>query len=346
MNLKDESAQLVQSLKLYKRILIYIKGSPDPDVIASSYVLKLICEAYDISATIYSPQRPSLPQNSKLVEDLDLPIRFENGNQSVKGYDAYAVLDHPNVSIEGITGVIPCAVHIDHHQEEVDELPVDFKLIREDAGSTSTIMIFLMSNLKQEIPLDDKANMRVATSLAYGILTDTDNMSLTQESDRLALSIIGPDSDKNLLSDLSSLPFPRETMSYLHLALQQQVIYKKWLIAGIGYMDESHRDSIALMADFLLKRRGIDTVVIFALIEKEEGLSLASSIRTDKKGFDLNQFIKNITPDGGGRTFKGAYTINLDYFSHCLDRNLLWKVTYQTTLEALKKNIDLNNHSD
>ena len=76
---------------------------------------------------------------------------------------------------------------------------------------------------------------------------------------------------------------------------------------------------------------------MFALIEKKEGLTLAASLRTASKRFDLNRFIKRITSEGGARAFKGAFQVDLDYFRYCPDRELLWKIVHMTTVEALKR---------
>ena len=55
---------------------------------------------------------------------------------------------------------------------------------------------------------------------------------------------------------------------------------------------------------------------------------------------NLNDVIKAITAEGGARKFKGAYQINMDYFSRCPDRALLWDVIRLTTIEVLKKSRD------
>lgn len=340
VDFKALAAALVETIKTYRHLLIYIKGSPDPDAIAASYVLKLICEHYGTEATIDSPVHPSLPQNMKMIKDLQLPVQFENPDKNSNHYDAYAVLDYQSVTVERLTGVIPCAVHIDHHEPVDEKIPVDLKIVMEDVGSTSTIMVFLLKELELELNLDKSLRIRTATALHYGILTDTDDFQYAEVLDNEALKIISFDCDRKLLHRLTSLPYSRESMAFFNEALQNQEVYKDWLISGIGFIDEKYRDAVAIIGDFLLRREDISTAVIFFIVETKKGLTLNVSFRTKKEKFNMNALIKRITSEGGARKFKGAYQVNLDYFINCPDKDLLWNVVYMTTIEALKKQRD------
>jgi len=338
INFDKLSVQLVETVVKYKRLLIYIKGSPDPDAIAGAYALKLVCEAHGTDATIISPHEPSLPQNNKMIEDLHLPVRFEEIEHCTKHYDAYAVLDHQSVSVEGITGVIPCAFHIDHHEPVNDEIPIDLEIQTREVGSTSTIMIFLVQALGITFDQDHWPN--AATALYYGIQTDTDDFLHGMEPDHQALKIITPYADKILLNQISTLPMTKEAMHFFTQALQDQSVYKDWLISGIGFIEEKNRDTMGIIGDFLLKREDIAVAVVFGIVGKDSRLMLDACFRTKKESLNLNTIIKKITREGGARKYKGAFQVNLDYFANCPDRDLLWKTVYATTIETLKKRRD------
>lgn len=342
MDFKRFSALLVETIKKYKHILIYIKGSPDPDAIAASYSLKLVCEHFGTKATIHSPVYPSLPQNIKMVKDLQLPIRFGNSHENKHQFDAYAVLDHQSASVEGLNGVLPCVVHIDHHEPVVEQIPIDLDIVVEEAGATGSIMAFILRELEGELNFDNARRIKVATALYYGIQTDTDDFLHVGPLDEEALKIISPDCDKRLVGEIASLPFSKESIDFFTLALENRILYKDWLIAGIGYIDEKYRDAVAVIGDFLLKLEDISTAVVFFIVEKKDGLTLNVSFRTKREEFNLNALIKRITSDGGARKYKGAYQVNLDYFVHCPDKDLLWNMVNMTTIEALKKQRDFH----
>lgn len=332
------SAQLLETIKTYQRLLIYIKGSPDPDAIAASYALKLLCEARGTDALIACPQEPSLPQNIRMIKDLHLPIRFKPVEDCKKHWDAYAVLDHQSVFVEGVTGMIPCAIHIDHHEQVKEEIPVDLRILIEEAGAVSTIMIFLAES--SGINFSQNHWRQAATAFYYGIQTDTDDFQQAGPLDHKALEIISPYVDKAFLNRISTLPFTKEAMSFFNQALKNQILYKDWLISGIGFIEQKHRDTMGLIGDFLLKREGLKAVVVFGIVEKDSRLTLDASFRSKDEDLNLNALIKKITKEGGARKFKGAFQVNLDYFANCPDRDLLWQMVYTTTIETLKKQRD------
>jgi nanoRNase/pAp phosphatase (c-di-AMP/oligoRNAs hydrolase) len=338
LDFESLALQVVETIKRYPRLLIYIKGSPDPDAIAGSYALKLLCEAHGAEASIYSPKEPSLAPNIKLIKELQLPIRFKDVQNCRKNFDAYAVMDHQSVNVEGITGVIPCAFHFDHHEPVSEDIPVDLRIHTTTAGSTSTIIIPLLQQM--EIDFDEPRWKDAATAFYYGIQTDTDDFQHATRMDYRALVVISPYADKGLLDRISALPFTKETVQFFHKALVNHIVYKNWLISGIGYIDEKHRDNIGIIADFLLKREGIDVVVTFGIVTKANKLVLDASFRTKDAGLNLNSIIKKITRNGGARKYKGAYQVDLDYFAHCPDKDMLWQTVYDTTVETLKKSHD------
>jgi nanoRNase/pAp phosphatase (c-di-AMP/oligoRNAs hydrolase) len=340
LDYKELAGKLLETAKKYQHLLIYIKGSPDPDALAASYALKLICDSLDIKATIVSPSQPSLPQNIKMIKDLRLPVRFENVAECKKVYDAYAVLDHQSVKVDRVTGVIPCAFHIDHHEDIKEEISVDFRILSQEAGSASTVMTHLLERLDADVDYTQSRWQNAATALYYGIKSDTDDLRHAEALDRQAIDLLSAHADQEKLNRIAAVPFTKEAMKYLKLALQDQLLYKDWLICGIGFIPEKHRDQMGIIGDFLLKREDINVTVVFGIVERDHRLRLDASFRTKQEDLNLNALIKKITRDGGARKFKGAFQVNLDYFTGCPDRQLLWDTVNATTIETLKQRRD------
>ena len=334
------SHDLVRAIKKYKNILIIVKGSPDPDAIASSYALSVLCNSLKRAASIILTKKLSLPANRAFVKILKIPLSMEEEKIEIDTFDAYIVADYQSPSIPAITGRLPCAAYIDHHEMSEEEIQADFILKIPEAGATSSLVALLFKNLS--VPLDDSMMTSVATALLYGIYTDTDKYSHASMLDYEALEYLSKFADNALFHKISSIPLSKKTMQMLRSAVNHQVLYKDWLITGIGYIDSSHRDSIAIIADFLLKREKPNTVVVYAAVEDEDRgrLTLEASLRSDSEYVKLNDIIKKITPQGGARKFKGAYQIDLDYFALCPDRKMLWDILTLTTTELIKRRRD------
>ena len=337
--MKEESKQLMSSLVQYESIMTIIKGSPDPDAIASSYAVNKICEKLGVKNSIFSEKKLSLPQNKALVDKLDIPIRFKIPDD-VSTYDSYMIFDHQSARVEIISEKLPCAVHIDHHENMDDTVECTFRLIRTDSGSTSTLIALLLQELDHE--LEAHTMKKICTALMYGIETDTDHYAHAGDLDYRAIEFLSRFSDSSVIKKINGIALSKETVTLLWKALENLQIYKDWLITGIGFVKESNRDSIAIIADFILKREDSPTVVVFAAIEQEKrrGLTLDASFRSIDENTNLNGIIKEITANGGGRKYKGAFQIDMDFFSHCPDKEILWNMINITTIAALKKSRD------
>jgi nanoRNase/pAp phosphatase (c-di-AMP/oligoRNAs hydrolase) len=298
------SNDLAAAIRKYKNIMIVVKGSPDPDAIASSFALGAVCQHLGTASSIILTKELSLPENKAFVNILKIPISFAQPDKDKDKFDAYIIADYQSPIIPAVTGSLPCAVYIDHHESSDEEIKADFILIDTEAGATSSLMALLIKDLSS--PLDDSVLTPVATALLYGIYTDTDKYSHASTIDYEALGYISKFADNAMFHKISSIPLSKITLQMLNSAIGNKLIYKDWLITGIGFIDSSHRDSIAIVAE-----------------------------RTN-----LNDIIKKITPQGGARKYKGAYQIDLSYFWQCPDRNMLWNVIQITTIELLKKRRD------
>ena len=326
------------ALKKYENLLIIIKGSPDPDVIASSYAVKSICENLGGHAEIYSQQKVSLKENEIFIDELVIPINFGQYERQVEKFNAYAVLDHQSAFVNGLK--IPCAIHIDHHEPVEEDIQIDYKLIKKDVGSVSTILALYLREMNPG--LEESEMSSVSTALTFGIQVDTDRFSHAGKLDFEALHFLSKYSSSDTINKISNSPPSKETVDLFLEAINNQIIYKDWLITGVGFIDEATRDSIAVIADTLLKKGNTQTVIVFAAVNKNKtrGLVLDASFRSTQKHLNLNDIIKEITTEGGARQYKGAYQIKLDYFIDCPDRALLWEVIKLTTFEVLKKRRD------
>ncbi len=328
-------AAFTPAVKKYRRILLYIQGSPDPDAIASSHAIKIILSKLHIESEIISPKKISLSQNRDLVRSLDIPLK--TGIKADPGkFDAYIITDFQSNIINGITEKLPCAAHIDHHEPDCTVTDSDFSLVRPDSGSTSSLVAHILRQADTEFSKDEMRSM--ATALMFGIQTDTDDFHHTSVIDIEALRYLAEYADMDVISKIEGIPLSPATMRLYPRALENTLVYKDWGIYGTGFIDIEHRDSIAITADLLLKNTGHRTVAVYALVEdkKRDDLFIDVSFRTKMDTLDLNRLIKRITPMGGGRRYKGAYQVKLGYLNSCREKDLLWKVAESATLKRIK----------
>lgn len=337
--MENKAKQFIDVITKYNPLAIYIPGSPDPDALASAYAIKSIAGKFSVDADIFTEKRLSLPQNRAFVERLKIPFYYEKAVNLDK-YMAYVVPDFQNNLVESIGDAIPCAAHIDHHSKSKSTIKCDFSLIEKEVGSTSTLMALIIKN--SEVDFSDEEMSSIATALTFGIQTDTDKYNHITPPDFEALSYLSEFADNEILQDLNSMPISQELLLYYNRAKANETPYKDWGFFGIGYINAKHRDMIAIAADMILEKSEYNIIAVYALVENQRKgeLNLDVSLRSKNNKVDLNRVIKKITPSGGGRQYKGAYQVKLNYFKNAPDKDILWSVVEATTLETLRKSRD------
>ncbi|MDA3901041.1 MAG: DHH family phosphoesterase [Spirochaetes bacterium] len=330
----DIKANLLSVFSRHTKLLIVIQGSPDPDAIASSFFLMKMAELCNCASTIIAGKTISLPQNRELINQLKIPVSFSFPT-SFEEYDGYCVVDFQTPAVEGIPASIPCALHIDHHTRTENTIVPEYALYPVDVNSVSTVLAGVM--LEPDISFDELATEYLATALAYGIKTDTDNLTIASATDKASFSEMEKLANQEILSMITTMPYSEETLTVISKALLGSINYKNWLITGLGYIPESMRDSLAITADYMLEQEHVTTVIAFALISSDTTVTLDASFRTKNRDLDLNGIIKSITPNGGGRSFKGAFQLDLSYFINYSERHSLWSVVNEATLTNIKK---------
>ncbi len=321
-----------------KRLLICIKGYPDPDNIATSLALSYMSSAFDIESTIVHFEQISHHENRALVKKLDLDIEEYSDQFDYTSYDYYAINDSQNVELPiKLPETCELLVFVDHHKK-LGTVKGHFIDIRETAGSTSAIYGEYLREPQFGFSGDSSEGSRIATALMHGVRSDTDNFVNATPIDYKASEFLSRYVDKDLLSLISRQSIPAKTMDLTQIALQRKDIRGTFMFSGVGYVREEDRDGIGQCADYLLNREGIDTVVVYGVVGGE---FVDGSLRTKSHVLDPDKWIKDVFGQdqhgvyyGGGRKDKGGFQIPLGVFGKCSDRELLW-ILIKKTIDEL-----------
>lgn len=307
-------------------IAFIIKGSPDPDAIGSSFALLNYYKTLGGSGKIYHSSPVSHSSNKAMINLLDIQM-IEYGDVDQITENNYVIVDYSDPLIQGIE-CTRCLLHIDHHVNK-EEVKVKNQIVDISVGSCATIITNLLK--EEEYFVKDNTNVKVvATALSYGIKTDTDNLETARPKDWLAMSVLSQNHNPELLSKLNTVKITTQTASVLKRALKLEKQEQDWLYSGVGFLKEDYRDSIAIVADELLRRQGIQNVLVYAIIESEKGMRVEGSIRSGDPTFDLDSFSKSFSNEAGGRKYKGGFKIDLGFWASCHNRELLEELVKET----------------
>ena len=330
-----------------KRLLICIKGYPDPDNIATSLALHYMAAQFDIQSMIVHFEQISHHENRALVKKLDLDIEEYSEQFDYTSYDYYAINDSQNTELPiKLPDTCQLLVFVDHHKK-LGSIKGDFVDIREHVGSTSAIYGEYLRDKRFNFKGESSEESKIATALMHGIRSDTDNFVNATDLDYKSSEVLSKFVDKDLLALISRQSIPARTMDLTQVALQRKDVRGTFMFSGVGYVREEDRDGIGQCADYLLHREGIDTVVVYGVVGGE---FIDGSLRTKSHTLDPDKWIKDVFGKdqhgvhyGGGRKDKGGFQIPLGVFGKCSDRELLWILIKKTIDELFYEKIGVED---
>jgi nanoRNase/pAp phosphatase (c-di-AMP/oligoRNAs hydrolase) len=335
-------AELVKALEAHVggRHVVVIRGYPDPDSLASGWAHAQIAARLGIECDIAHLPVVSRAENRAMVNLLELPLVRVSGPEDLDRYTAVSLVDANAMELPRRSG-LPCVSIVDHHSVS-GKLDAEFIDIRAGVGATSTIYTEYLVESGMRV-LDHGAHgTRLATALAYGIRSDTDDLLRATPPDYEALARLAPFVDADVLAGLSRYAIPVTSMRIMRRALEAMQIQGTWAISGVGQVRPQDRDAIGQAADFLVRREGIRTVITFGLVDGW----IDGSLRTTDPSLDPASWLRDAfgigplgMPYGGGRRGKGGFQIPLGPLAACPNHRALWRVVKEMVEDSIIRRI-------
>lgn len=280
-------------------LTIVCHDDPDPDSISAAIALELLARGYSVETVdIVYGGTIMHQQNRAFVDLFDVkPKRYSK--ELMEANELVAFVDH---SFPGEHNPIPeeteIDIVIDHHQSG-RSIPADVVDIREEYGSTATILAEYVHESHVEI------TPRAASALLFGIHRERLDF-YQQPTDREygVANYLHERADSELLRDLYSASFMPDSIDALENILLNRIRRGSCLVSCIGRV--RIRVMLAQGADLLLTVDGIDTVLVCGIVRDEIHLS-GRTIRTD---LDLSncfdRLFGNLGSTGGHKDMAGG----------------------------------------
>jgi len=342
-------AELSAALQKHRgeRLLVLLTGYPDPDNIASGLALQLLASSYDIEATLLSFHEVSHQENRALVKRLEIDLKLYDDRFCLDPYSLYAFVDTQKAETpiqDHLRGKTFLAF-VDHHKK-LGEIPAEFVDIREDVGSTCGMFTdYLRHAFPEGLDPNDPMHVRLATALMHGIRSDTRVFLEASRLDFEASAFLWPCVEQPLLKRISAQSLTPAVMDMIQAALEHKKVYDNFLFSDVGFVRKEHRDGIPQAADFLLSREGIDTVLVFGIVD---GRTVDGSLRTRSDTVNPDTFLKKTFGideergshyGGGNIRDKGGFQIPIGFLAQHKERDqlyrLAWEVIHEKVLEAI-----------
>jgi nanoRNase/pAp phosphatase (c-di-AMP/oligoRNAs hydrolase) len=297
----SQPQDLQELLEEGSEINIVCHNNPDPDCLASALALgRIVATAgIDEQQILYSGDI-SHQQNRAFVNLLDVDLQpFDPETvQNRKPDSLLALVDH---SIPGENNTVPpdadIDIVIDHHPaEDIDARFVDH---RPDLGAAATILTEYVRTLDVDLETD------LATALLFAIRSDTlDFLRGATREDYDAAGHLHETADPDLIQQLSTPSVSGGTLDAISTAIDNRRINGAVLISHVGRTSE--RDALPQAVDYLVRLEGVQTAIVFGLVNGSIQISARSPDARVNVGRVLNEAFEDVGSGGGHQDVAGG----------------------------------------
>jgi nanoRNase/pAp phosphatase (c-di-AMP/oligoRNAs hydrolase) len=259
---------------------VFMHDNPDPDAIASAVGLQTIAEDAGVDSEACYFGDISHQENRAFVNLLELDVRNVTPDEDLD-FDAIALVDH---SGPGVNDQLPpdteVDIVVDHHPPKTD-VDADFVDIRENIGSTSTILVEYLRGYDIDIGTE------VATGLLYGIRVDTKDFAreITTEDFEAGAWLL-PRADTDVLERIESPSMTADTFDTIARAIENRELDGSVLASCVGQIAD--RDTLAQAADRLLTMRGVTVTFVYGYMDG----TIYASARARGNNVDLGDVLR------------------------------------------------------
>lgn len=299
-------------------LLILTHDYPDPDALASATALGYLAQQYfGITSRIAYGGVIGRSENKALVNILKMRL-YKIRPEHFRKYKNIVLVDtQPKFDNNPFPANRKAAVVIDQHAS-VTKPSADLAIIDTECGATCAILARAL------LKLDDPIPPKIATALAYGILSDTLGLYRARRSDVIQtyLSIIHH-CDLRLLAQIQNPTRSRKFFITLHRALARATVYRRLLVSNLGSVENP--DLVSQMAEFLLTYENVQ----WSFCTGRYRGRIYVSLRTTKPNIQAGEILRSIfenPKDAGGHDAiaGGSFRVGRDPSEE------LWQKTEET----------------
>jgi len=329
VNLLDKMGGAIKA----KRVAIVMHNNPDPDCIAAAFGLRLLLKRhFKVQSDLFYGGIIGRAENRCMVSQLKIPVK-DIKEMDLRVYRGTALVDtQPGAGNNSLPGNTLPDIVIDHHRPlRKKTRSVPFYDVRPEAGSSSTIVTRYLRAAQVRVP------RRVATSLFYGIKTDTFDLGREAgpadvEAYRFLLNKV----DRSTLNRIEHPIHNRSYYLHLHRALESVEIYDDVCVTVLMGVD--YPEITAELAEWFFHMWGIHWVLALGV---QEDRKIYISVRTRNKRKKAGTILSRVVGShgmGGGHWQVAGGLIELEKPDRAAVENEVQRLKNRF-LKAVKKEV-------
>jgi nanoRNase/pAp phosphatase (c-di-AMP/oligoRNAs hydrolase) len=280
-------------------LLILTHDFPDPDALAAAYALHYLAyERFQIESRIVYGGIIGRVENRAMVKLLRIPAHPLH-KTDLKRYKNIATVDtQPAFQNNPLPGNRRVALVIDQHAGSSPPV-ADLAIVDTECGATCTILAQALLLTDLEIP------SRLATALAYGILSDTLGLYRAHRPDVIQTYLgILQHADMRSLARIQNPPRSHDFFATLGHCIREAVLFRRLIVCHLGPVHSP--DAVSQMAEFLLTYDHAFWAFCTGRYKGSLHLSLRASRQDAQAGVVLRDVVENPRAAGGHQAIAGG----------------------------------------
>jgi len=284
-------------------LLIMTHDYPDPDALASAVALQYLAEKIGAipSSIVYGGVIGRM-ENKRLVGVLRLPVHKLKSHDLRNAQHIALVDTQPGFENNPFPNNRRAVLVLDQHPS-IRRPEADLAIVDTTCGATSVILAAAMLMLGPEIP------GRIATALAYGILSDTLNLYRARNMQVIKTYLdVLRFCDMRALAEIQNPERSRKFFSTLSRAIQKAMVRRGLIVSHLGEVESP--DLVAQMADFFLTYKGMKWSFVTGRYQGR----LYVSLRIDNLNLEAGEILRDVVvnrDDAGGHGAVAGGSIRL-----------------------------------
>lgn len=269
-------------------LLILTHDYPDPDALACGTALQYLAhEKFGITSRIVYGGVIGRPENKAMVQLLKMPVHKLKAANLKRFKHTVLVDTQPNFENNSFPKKRKATIVIDQHPSVRRPL-AELNIIDTECGATCVILARALLMTFEDIPT------RIATALAYGILSDTLNLARAPFAQVLnTYRDILQHSDIRALSKIQNKTHSKKYFTTLSRSIQNAAVKRGLIVSHLGTVETP--EFVAQVADFLLTCKGM----YYALCTGRYEGRLHVSLRVNKNNLEASEILRDIFSNRG-----------------------------------------------
>ena len=269
----------------------------DPDAMASAMALRRIMSRRVKDAQIAKVNTITRPDNLAMVRYTRLDMARLTP-EMVSRFQKFAMVDSQPDHHPDFAG-IHFSIVIDHHPVSESSKDADYRLVRPEYGSTSTMLTEHLYNLHT------RPGKLLATALLFGIKTDTNSFERhCSETDLRAYQYLARFADRTLMNRIIKSEFHANWLKYFATACGNLYDLGSGQFSYVGAVDSG--DILVNIADFFMRVYEIRWIAVGGVCEGSVTVVFRSDGIARDAGTQAKRIFGECGSAGGHKTMARA----------------------------------------